>query len=439
MEKEFLRSGRFLPTIWKTYSQFVENAMQPPSHARQHEADYIPNRLFTSGILFGIPAGFLALIPSAYLEWRSGDIDMVLFNIAALCTVAAIALNGYMSMQNKKAVAAAVVVLIGIVSIGRLGSFSTGSMCLLITTVFFALHFSDKLAFGLFGLNCVICLGFICISHFKLMDIYLLGQITTSRLIVNVVNFLLLNLLVIILIRQTIKRLERTIKREAQTYVELRRKMNEEQQLYNSLRESESQYKMLFFTSPSAKLIFDIDSLRFLQVNQAATHTYGFSEQEFLSKNLTDIHDIDKVDDLLQQKIVTDNHNRPPAIYTRHKRKDGKLIHVELLQGDIHFQGKPARMIVTNDITKQVEQVNAISGQNKKLREIAHTQSHEVRLPLTKIMALTDLIRDEFKGSGDAQLLDYLSISAVELDNVILKIVKDSSDILDQLDDSAVS
>lgn len=72
------------------------------------------------------------------------------------------------------------------------------------------------------------------------------------------------------------------------------------------------------------------------------------------------------------------------------------------------------------DITERENHIQAIEEQNKKLKDIAWTQSHVVRAPVARIMALTEMI--SFKEVEDQELkelLHYITISSEELDGVI--------------------
>lgn len=76
------------------------------------------------------------------------------------------------------------------------------------------------------------------------------------------------------------------------------------------------------------------------------------------------------------------------------------------------------------DITAHKERLNRIEKQNERLKEIAWTQSHHVRAPLARIMALTELLKGEDFKPEQQELLNYLSSSASELDQAIKVIIK---------------
>ncbi|MGA8852672.1 MAG: PAS domain-containing protein, partial [Christiangramia sp.] len=85
---------------------------------------------------------------------------------------------------------------------------------------------------------------------------------------------------------------------------------------------------------------------------------------------------------------------------------------------------KPKRIIGSmQDITERKEHLIAIETHNKRLREIAWTQSHLVRAPLAKVMGLVDLLLN-YKNDLEnvEEILENILNSANELDNIIRKI-----------------
>lgn len=409
--------------------------MQPPQYGRTADPEYISNRLFTQAILYGLPIAVLALIPAVFQAVNRGNPFLVAFGPGMVLAVAVVCLNAKLSLAMRKLTVAAALVITAMVLMTKLGLLSIGGSYLLTCSVFYALHFSGKFALRAVGVNVAVCVAFALGILFGVLPAGGMRAVSLMQWITYAVNFLFLNIVIVIMIRQTIARLERTLRMEAETHQELKNEFEENQHLHNYLQESENRYRTLFSMSPSAKLIFDIDTLSFLETNQAATEVYGYTEAEFLNMKLTDIHLPEQVQKLI--KRVADANQTDGALSTlrtRHVRKDGALIEVEVLRTNIEFYGKKARLIVINDITQQIVQVNAIQKQNAKLKEIVHIQSHLVRQPLTQIMALTDLIADEFKTEGDPRLLAALTESAKELDQLICRVVSESTDILNEFE-----
>lgn len=88
-------------------------------------------------------------------------------------------------------------------------------------------------------------------------------------------------------------------------------------------------------------------------------------------------------------------------------------------------QGRAIRSVDTlRDITAERERLHRVEQQNKQLKEIAWAQSHHVRAPLARIMALSELLKGEVFSSKQQELVDFLSSSASELDEAIKAIIK---------------
>lgn len=81
-------------------------------------------------------------------------------------------------------------------------------------------------------------------------------------------------------------------------------------------------------------------------------------------------------------------------------------------------------VIASINITSRKEQEIQIQKHVDALKEIAKIQSHEIRRPVANIMGLTDLMDFQQKTvEENEQILQYLRMSAQELDQIISKIV----------------
>jgi PAS domain-containing protein len=78
--------------------------------------------------------------------------------------------------------------------------------------------------------------------------------------------------------------------------------------------------------------------------------------------------------------------------------------------------------VIATDIEKEKQQGEVIDLKNKTLLEIARLQSHNIRMPLSNILGILNLIKLEGYPAQE-QYFDYLQQSADELDKVIVDIV----------------
>ena len=200
----------------------------------------------------------------------------------------------------------------------------------------------------------------------------------------------------------------------------------------HTIQESEKKYSELFHLSPIPMWVYDLETLAFLDVNSAAIDHYGYSFEEFLAMTIADIRpkeDLPKLQVALKESKNTKNYKFKD--HFRHIKKNGDLILVEIRSNYIDFKGAKAELILATDITEQVRYIEEIEDQNKRLKEIAWVQSHVVRAPLARIMALIDLLKDvELTENEREDMHNNIIISAHEMDDIIKDItLKTSSSI----------
>ena len=198
----------------------------------------------------------------------------------------------------------------------------------------------------------------------------------------------------------------------------------ERKKTITALEESEKKYSELFHLSPLPMFVFDQTNLQILNVNKAALKHYQYTREEFLIMTLNDISPADDLQRI--EEALFDSRDQKqislPGIY-RQKKKNGEIIQVEISGNAIPYKGKNAKVILAIDVTERVNYIKAIEEQNEKLREISWMQSHVVRAPLARILGLISLIKDlKANGIEKEEIMDYLEISANELDLVIREI-----------------
>jgi PAS domain S-box-containing protein len=197
-----------------------------------------------------------------------------------------------------------------------------------------------------------------------------------------------------------------------------------------ALEQSEEKYRSIFQLSPLPMWVFDVETYRFLNVNEAAIRHYGYSKEEFLAMTIKDIRpeeDINKLEETIRTNKKTGNFYQS---FSNHQKKNGEKIQVEIQSNMVDYEGKNARLVLATDISERIKYIHAIEEQNKKLREIAWIQSHVVRAPLARMMGLISLLQqNSVKEENIPELVGYLTSSANELDTVIRGIIKETDNI----------
>ena len=128
--------------------------------------------------------------------------------------------------------------------------------------------------------------------------------------------------------------------------------ITEQKKIEDDLKLSEEKYRYLFQNNPMVMWIYDVETLKFLEVNEAAMHQYGYTREEFLSMSIRDIRPQDELG-RLEQLI-----SNPMEVLTflqdwKHIKKNGQLIFVEIASHLIDYEGREARLVLVNDITSR--------------------------------------------------------------------------------------
>jgi len=192
-----------------------------------------------------------------------------------------------------------------------------------------------------------------------------------------------------------------------------------------ALIESEKKYVELFHLSPLPMWVVDLGSLQFLDVNRATIIHFGYSREELLSMTLKDIEPPGETP-ATEHWITEDRpHNNEHAqrIVT-HQKKNGELREVEIQVAPVLYKGKKANLVIATDITERQTYIKAIENQNEKLKEVSWMQSHVIRAPLARIMGLVPLMRLAADKEEENEILQYILLSADDLDTVIRNITE---------------
>jgi PAS domain S-box-containing protein len=138
------------------------------------------------------------------------------------------------------------------------------------------------------------------------------------------------------------------------------------------LRESQETYRLLFENNPIPMYIRAKDSLKIVAVNQSAIEHFGYTEEEFLTKLVTDLHPVDERDALLEVINSWNGRDSAPANY-RHICKDGSIVFVECRVREMFFKGNPSILVLADDITDKRRVQEEVTIQANILKNVRDT------------------------------------------------------------------
>ncbi len=173
------------------------------------------------------------------------------------------------------------------------------------------------------------------------------------------------------------------------------RDVTERELAQERLRKSEETFRLLFEANPHPMWVYDLETLQFLEVNEAAIIHYGYTHAEFLAMRLFDIRPPEDAQRLIEQV----RSERPVLQHSgewRHKLKNGELIDVEITSHTLGFAGHEAALVIAQDITERKQAQRAEREQRalaEALRDTAAALSSAIDLETVMVSILENAAR----------------------------------------------
>ncbi len=201
------------------------------------------------------------------------------------------------------------------------------------------------------------------------------------------------------------------------------RDLTNEELARKALLESNERFQSIFNNSASPMLLVDVGMQTIIDANLAAENFYGWNKQELLAKKVSEfnVQPLDALQNLEKLKFESQNQ----ILQVTHKRADGSIRDVEIYASLIKQGKEEMVMEIIIDVTDRNRYIHATEIKNKILQDIAWSQSHLVRAPLSRMMGLISLINTDSILTGSLSedqlriILDNIVKSGKELDFII--------------------
>ena len=185
---------------------------------------------------------------------------------------------------------------------------------------------------------------------------------------------------------------------------------------------SERNYRLLFDGNPQPLMVYDIDTLAFLEVNDAAIRRYGYTRDEFRSLTVLDIVTADQVPLLVAVKSIPDLHRWGPW---KNRLKDGSLIEVMVTSIRLVYDGHDARLVVVDDLSerKTLEGQLQQSQRLETVGQLAGGIAHDFNNLLAVILNYADFLAEELPEGDlrhDVEEIQHAATRAADLTRQLL-------------------
>lgn len=140
--------------------------------------------------------------------------------------------------------------------------------------------------------------------------------------------------------------------------------------------DSEMRFRSLFESNPLPLWVYDVETLRFQKVNEAAVSHYGYSRDEFMSMTIKEIRSPEQVAPFIEDIEVRQQSNGYSGVW-QHRKKDGTLIDVEISAHDLWFPDRNSRLVLANDITERLRAEHELSRSEERYRDLVEN-AHDI-------------------------------------------------------------
>lgn len=198
---------------------------------------------------------------------------------------------------------------------------------------------------------------------------------------------------------------------------------------YIKKNKTEDELNRFFNLSPDLLCIAGYDGY-FKKINSAVSKLLGYNANEILSRPLIDfVHEDDKEATLnTRKKIHTEN--REINFENRYLTKNGEI--KWLAWTSIPLQNEGLVFGVAKDITERKlmeeerkELIQELTRSNKELKQFSYITSHNMRSPLTNLIAISELIDTSLiNDQGTLELIEGFKTSTVHLNETLNDLIK---------------
>jgi two-component system, cell cycle sensor histidine kinase and response regulator CckA len=128
-------------------------------------------------------------------------------------------------------------------------------------------------------------------------------------------------------------------------------------------------YQLLFDRNPLPMWLYDVESLRFLAVNDAAIAHYGYERGQFLTMTIEDIRPPSDIPSLAAALPRSPMDRATTGAFV-HLTRDGRQIETEVVADSMEINGRAARLVLARDVTLERLAGRALRESEEKYRRL---------------------------------------------------------------------
>ncbi|WP_240034583.1 PAS domain S-box protein [Flavobacterium silvisoli] len=136
-----------------------------------------------------------------------------------------------------------------------------------------------------------------------------------------------------------------------------------------AIKESEAKYRYLFNNSPAYIIIWDLETLKILEINDNVLQKYGYSKEEWQKMTVLDYRPKEEYERIKEFARFMQYNDEPiTKRYWRHYKKNGEEMLMEIASHKIVYNHRKAILSLANDVTEKVKAEERLAEREAQLQ-----------------------------------------------------------------------
>ena len=204
---------------------------------------------------------------------------------------------------------------------------------------------------------------------------------------------------------------------------ELQAEIEQRRRAEADLQRSREDFRYLFEHNPLPMYLYNPQTMRFLEVNEAACELYGYTHEEFQTLRVSSIHPPDEVDRMHRTALEKMHLPFFKLRNWRHRAKDGRNIEVDTYSHALGAGPEAVRLVVVVDVTERnaAEMQLRQSQKMEAIGQLTGGVAHDFNNLLTIILGNLELIAEECADSPSVRAMTADALASVQRGSSLTK------------------
>jgi PAS domain S-box-containing protein len=174
------------------------------------------------------------------------------------------------------------------------------------------------------------------------------------------------------------------------------------------LAEAESRYKSLFQSNHAVMMLIRPEDGSIMEVNPAACRYYGWTSEEFKTKNISEINTLTHDEVLAEMaSAVADERN---FFEFRHRRASGEVADVEVYSGPITVNRQTLLYSIVHDVSERVASEKALADSESRFRQLVEAAPEAIFIETDQRFVFVNQAAIQLFGAQSADQLIGMSV-----------------------------